>query len=142
MNNEVYCEKCERKYWVTPAGDCPGCGRLITGFPGFHMHPILVEPRVVRAIERMRKMHPEYRTIDGATGKCREASGQFIDVLLEEGYPVVGHGGTLEDGAMVDEMAVVNGVAHKAVRIGPVWIDWTARQFDHTERFPKVEVDQ
>jgi hypothetical protein len=38
-NNPVFCERCNLMQYVTPKGDCPDCGTLITVFPGYHMRP-------------------------------------------------------------------------------------------------------
>jgi hypothetical protein len=83
-----------------------------------------------RAIKDFALQHARYST-SGADDKCREASGLFCELLHKRGIKE----------AMVDEMAVVNGVAHKAVRIGNLWIDWTARQFDPKAAWPKIESD-
>lgn len=36
-STKVHCEVCKTDTWVKPNGDCPTCGRLLTGFPGLHM---------------------------------------------------------------------------------------------------------
>lgn len=88
-------------------------------------------PIIKRAIKDFAKRHPEYGTETGANDKCREASGLFCELLHKRGIKE----------AVVDELAVVKGVAHKAVRIGDLWIDWTARQFDPQAPWPRIEQD-
>lgn len=83
------------------------------------------------AIARFSKEHQRYSTPEGALDKCREASGLFC-ILLNDEYGIR---------AVVDEMAIINGVAHKAVHIDDMWIDWTARQFNPDATFPHIEED-
>jgi len=87
-----------------------------------------ISHRLAEAIVVFRADHPKYGTPNGAHDNCCKASGQFVDLLLARGIR----------GAYVDEIDVVNGVAHKAVVIDGVWVDWTARQFDRSADFPKV----
>ena len=86
-----------------------------------------MDPKLKAAIQEFAATHPEYSTKDGSNDKCREASGRFCEYLRTVGIT-----------AMVDELAVVNGVAHKAVRVGPLWIDWTSRQFNANAPWPEI----
>ena len=87
--------------------------------------------RIQSAIIKFAAEHPEYGTKKGAYDNCRKASGEFCTLLHKRGMKE----------ALVDEFSVVNGVAHKAVRIGDLWIDWTARQFNPKAEFPVIERD-
>lgn len=87
--------------------------------------------RIQAAITKFAASHPKYGTKKGAYDNCRRASGEFCDLLHEMGLRE----------SFVDEFSVVNGVAHKAVRIGDLWIDWTARQFDPKAAFPVITLD-
>lgn len=82
-------------------------------------------PELDQAIRDFAARHPEYGTPEGAHDRCREASGRFCGMLRERGI----HAG-------VDEIAVVDGMAHKAVEVGPWLVDWTARQFNQEAEWP------
>jgi hypothetical protein len=84
--------------------------------------------RLASAIEAFKVAHPAYGTAKGARDNCVKASGQFIDLLLARGIR----------SAYVDELDVVDGVAHKAVVVHGMWVDWTARQFDRRADWPKI----
>ncbi len=43
---KIDCEFCKIDTWVKPNGDCPTCGRLLTGFPGLHMDPVVAAARM------------------------------------------------------------------------------------------------
>lgn len=90
-----------------------------------------LKPKLRAVIKEFAAANPEYGTKGGAHDRCREASGKFCDALEAAGFK----------GAVVDELDVVDGVAHKAVRIGDLWIDWTARQHDPKASFPRIERD-
>ena len=90
-----------------------------------------MNPTIKAAIAKFAAEHPELRTKDGAAHKCRTISGEFCVALHRAGIKE----------AVVDEMDVVDGVAHKAVRVGDLWIDWTARQYNPNAAFPLIEQD-
>lgn len=89
--------------------------------------------RIVSAIAEFKDQHPEYATRDGATDKCRQASSQFCDLLIQHGYR--------ERDVYVDEIAVVDGVSHRVATCAGYWIDWTARQYDENAPWPAVGRD-
>lgn len=83
------------------------------------------------AIARFAAEHQEYSTPEGAKDKCREASSLFCALLIEE-YGIR---------AYVDEIDVIDWVAHKAAYVGGVWVDWTKRQFNPAAQFPHIEFE-
>ncbi len=95
--------------------------------------------RLQDAIEEFRALHPEYATPQGAQDQCRVASAQFIDLLIAKGFIDIR---CLRQEWENFEMGVVDEVVHRAVRLGCVLIDWTARQFDANADFPSVTVDE
>jgi len=90
------------------------------------------------ALDKFAVLHPEYSTPDGARNKCIQASGEFIDFLIAHGF--------IEEKCRrweweVMEYTVVDGLSHHAARVGFVLVDWTARQFDAAEPWPKLITD-
>lgn len=80
-----------------------------------------------QAIRDFAAKHPEYSTPEGSLNRCREASGKFCSLLRQRGFR-----------AFVDEIKVVNGVAHKAVEVDGLLVDWTARQFHPEAAWPEI----
>lgn len=78
-------------------------------------------------VEKFSRMYPELCTPEGAREKCRWASARFCDLALEHGIR-----------AEVDEVIVINGVAHKAVILDTQVIDWTARQYIPHSPWPLI----
>jgi hypothetical protein len=64
-------------------------------------------PHIAAAVEAFAIHYPQYATPEGAVERCRETSGKFCNVALEF---------RAED-VIVDEVAVVDGMAHKATLV-------------------------
>jgi hypothetical protein len=87
--------------------------------------------RLLRAVDEFSRQYPALATPAGARSMCQFASDAFCRMLFDRGYAVSGE-------AMVDEIAVVNGVSHYAVLWEGYIFDWTARQFNPKALFPEI----
>lgn len=89
-------------------------------------------PHLAAAVEAFATRFPQYATQEGAIERCREASGKFCNVALEFGAKDVG----------VDEVAVVDGMAHKAAIVDGIFFDWTGRQFVPDAQWPMIFLER
>jgi hypothetical protein len=85
-------------------------------------------PHLAAAVEAFAARYPQHATQVGAIERCREASGKFCNVALEFGAKSV----------IVDEVAVVDGMAHKAALVEDIFFDWTGRQFVPDAPWPMI----
>ena len=89
--------------------------------------PGKLAPDLQNAMREFAAAHPDLATQMGAHDRCRTASSAFIDALGARGIQ-----------AEMEEIGVYDGVSHRAVAVGNVLIDWTARQYDEAAPWPLV----
>lgn len=88
-----------------------------------------------RLLAEFAAQHPQYGTPAGAHNRCVEASSAFCDFVLDAGLPAYAAGRRV---VYTDEVAVIDGVSHKAAFVHGRVIDWTARQFHPELPWPLV----
>lgn len=89
--------------------------------------PGKLAPDLQDAMQDFAAAHPGLATQTGAHDQCRKASSAFIDFLGVRGIR-----------AEMEEIGVYDGVSHRAVAVGDVLVDWTARQYDEAAPWPLV----
>lgn len=101
-----------------------------------------------KAIQQFAKIHPKWRTPEGAFNECANATVQFLDFLkkrkINEIYDTLEYDFYLDTCCnpdtkiynMKENSDVCEG--HCIAKVGNFFIDWTARQYRASANFPHI----